>query len=741
MPAGVEIASMFARIGADTRGLEKGLSRAEGRIKSTGQKMGRLGSTLTTAVTLPLLGLAAGVLKVGADFEEGMALLKIAMGRSGESMQDVSDFALKMGADTIFGANEMIEGMTGFAKAGLTAEEIMGDMTGKTGALRAASDLATASSLTLAQATDAVTIAMATFGLEVDQVDEIANSFVQAADASVTEVNELAAAMVNIGPVAASMGLSLEDTNTLLAILSEGGLKGADAGTALRSMFANLSRTTPEVVKALAALNIELFDAEGNLRELPDILGQFNQALFGQNEALMQVGGRTAAQNDELERLHRIQRTLQRDISDFTSGIKGVTLSEDKRSKKLAELNARLENTNVQARKLEDIQGRSVKTLEKLTEQERLEAIQTIAGERGKVALNLLLDKTNSRWSDMTKAISEAATVQQIADVRANTLKGKLEELGGSVETVAIKLASVLAPRVKKFVDESLIPWIDKIAELDEDQLNLALNIAGFALVAGPGLKVIGGLAALFTGAGAPIAGLIASIGLLALAYETDFLGIKKVLDGFEEQNARLEAGFTTAEPIPLTFKEKFKEELDGTLANFRIFRDEFNAMEDPFFEIIALGNPEVKASLTEALNDVEKFVKDIPKFIRQIPGHWKFLVTDPVARLTDKLIKKLNELGKRFEAIKRLLSGGLGGGLGGGGGGGGGGGDEGGVTTQGVGKDILFDLPTGPVAVGQRATITVLPVFVTDMREFTSLNRDIDYRRFTDQVIRGRLG
>jgi len=246
--------------------------------------MQKAGAVMTAAVTVPLVALGRKALTVAGDFEQGMALVGVALRGTGTDMEQVRQYALQMGADTVFGAQDMSEAILGLAKAGQSWSEIAGDMTGTTGTLAAATNLAAASDLNLASAADAVSVAMATFGLDASDAVRIVDNFVQTADASVSEVGDLTAALVNVGPTAAQFGWGLEDVNTALALLSERGIAGSEAGTALKSMMTNLMRPTDDVQETLKNLNIELYNSAGEMNSLPNIIEQLSMSMAGLTE-------------------------------------------------------------------------------------------------------------------------------------------------------------------------------------------------------------------------------------------------------------------------------------------------------------------------------------------------------------------------------------------------------------------------------------------------------------------------
>jgi len=291
----------MAVIGADLTGLNSGLRTAEGKLRAfqgtmqgIGSRLTGTGTIMTAAVTAPIVAMGVGMATAAGDFEAATNILGVAARNTGTSMDDLRQAAILVGKDTqLVGidAMEAADAMTTFYKAGMTTTDIFGDLntyleTGSdlTGALRASIDLAAASDLDLASASQAVAIAMATFGLEADDAVDIANSFVAAADSSISEVSDLAAALANIGPTAAQMGISLGDVNATLAVLSENGIAGAEAGTALKSMLTNMQRDTPDVAEAWASLGTSMYDAEGNMRDLDSVMADISAGLEGMNE-------------------------------------------------------------------------------------------------------------------------------------------------------------------------------------------------------------------------------------------------------------------------------------------------------------------------------------------------------------------------------------------------------------------------------------------------------------------------
>lgn len=467
----VQLGSAYGKIIIDASGVQRGVGQAQGALGrleglARGAGLAIAGGLAVGTAALAKFGLDAT--RTAAEFEEQMAILSVAA--DGVDMSQLHDVALKMGADTkLIGINasQSGEALTILYKAGLTTQEVFGDLNGYlagtaelSGAVRAAVDLQAASELDLAQATDAVVVAMKTFNIDADHASDAANSFVQAADASVASVSDLVQAMENIGPTAASFGFSLDETNTALAILSTRGIRGAEAGTALKSMMVNIMRPTDDVRGTLSELGVTLYDVEGNMRGLPDIIGQLSDALYGQREVTVEVGGRTEEQNEQLKLAEKAYTQATKAIEKHNLGLSVLS------DKSLAKQIEKQQTASALMNELSGITGTLTSRTVKLTEEQRNEAIQVLAGTYGMKAMNTLMAEGIDGWEKMEEAIREAATIEEVAAIRTNTFKGRVEAFQGVLESLAIRAGEKLLP-----VFTRLTEWASGFIEEHGDEL------------------------------------------------------------------------------------------------------------------------------------------------------------------------------------------------------------------------------------------------------------------------------
>ncbi len=298
----VQLGSAYGQVSIDATGVRKGVGEAQQSLTALERGAQNvfqfaLGNLIARGIGEMVQGignLAHETKSLATGFQAEMAIMSTAVDPTVASLDQLHDAAIRVGGDVeLVGidAQQAAGAMTAFFKSGLNVNDVFGDMQGYlkgttslSGALRSAIDLQAASALNLAQASDTVAVAMKTYGLEADQATAIADNFVQAADASVAEVEDLVAAMANVGPTAAAFGWSLQETNNALALLSTRGIQGAEAGSALKSMLNAMIRDTTDVKAAWRELNVELYDSRGVMRDFPDILSDLEGALGGMTQ-------------------------------------------------------------------------------------------------------------------------------------------------------------------------------------------------------------------------------------------------------------------------------------------------------------------------------------------------------------------------------------------------------------------------------------------------------------------------
>lgn len=262
-----------------------------GKASEVGSKFENVGNKITdvgkkTSVASAAVTAMGGVaVKTAADFESSMSQVQATMGITSDSMSDLngksvntmdalSDLAKEMGAKTAFSASECAEALNYLALAGYNTQE-MADT------LPTVLNLAAAGNIDLASASDMVTDAMSALGMETADADKMVDQMAKTASTTNTSVGQLGEGILTIGATAKTVKGGTAELNTALGILANNGIKGAEGGTHLRNVILSLQSPTDVAAKSLKELGVSVFDSEGNMRSLNDILGDLNKSMDG----------------------------------------------------------------------------------------------------------------------------------------------------------------------------------------------------------------------------------------------------------------------------------------------------------------------------------------------------------------------------------------------------------------------------------------------------------------------------
>lgn len=131
----------------------------------------------------------------------------------------------------------------------------------------------------LGRASDMVTDAQSALGLSMDETTEMVNKMAMAASKSNTSVTQLGDAMLQIGGTAKKLKGGTTELATILGILADNGMKGAEGGTHLRNMMNSLMSPTKDATEMMEKLNVSLYDSEGNMRSLNDVFIDLRAAM------------------------------------------------------------------------------------------------------------------------------------------------------------------------------------------------------------------------------------------------------------------------------------------------------------------------------------------------------------------------------------------------------------------------------------------------------------------------------
>lgn len=224
-----------------------------------------------SAVGYGILRGGASLLGEGMDFDQQMSQVQslTRLDKDSDMLAALKEQARELGATTMFSATDAASGQAFLAMAGFTPEAIRAAMPGML-------DVAKAGGMELAQAADVASNILTGFGLDASQMGRVGDVLTGAFTRSNTSLYMLGETMKYVGPNAASYGQGIEIMAAAAGKLGDAGIQGSMAGSAMRAILSRLAAPPKAAAEALEELGIQVEDARGNMRPLPDLLTEIH---------------------------------------------------------------------------------------------------------------------------------------------------------------------------------------------------------------------------------------------------------------------------------------------------------------------------------------------------------------------------------------------------------------------------------------------------------------------------------
>lgn len=266
-------------------GIDKGAKKARKGILKL-QKPTLILSSRFGSLRLAALSATGALIGVGAiafqrtivasikrleGFERQMNVVAAITRSTGVEFKSLENLALQLGGTTVFTASQASEAMTDLARSGKDAAEIFE-------ILPKILDVAAAGQLSLANASKIVQNVLAVSNLEASKAGKVTDVLAATSSRSRTTIEGLGKSFQLLAGTQRDVGLTLEETSSLLAIIGERGIIGSRAGTSLASAFSSLVKPTVRAQKVLAELGITILDSSGNIKNFIDFMGELEDA-------------------------------------------------------------------------------------------------------------------------------------------------------------------------------------------------------------------------------------------------------------------------------------------------------------------------------------------------------------------------------------------------------------------------------------------------------------------------------
>jgi TP901 family phage tail tape measure protein len=269
------------KIGADIGSFTKSMQQVESQMGAMGQKVSGAGQAMATTFGAAGGAIAAGLgfaVNKSMDFESQISRVGAIAGATGSELDALRNSALELGASTSKSASEVAVAQEGLAALGFTATDVIAAMPGVISA-------AESSGADMAQTAEVMASALNIFGLEAAESTRVADILAQTANMSAADINDMGYALKYAGPVAANLGVSMEELSASIGIMTNAGLDGSSAGTALRAGLLSLLNPSNENSKVMEAMGIQMTDNNGKFVGLSGVVQQLGSSMEGMTDA------------------------------------------------------------------------------------------------------------------------------------------------------------------------------------------------------------------------------------------------------------------------------------------------------------------------------------------------------------------------------------------------------------------------------------------------------------------------
>lgn len=251
--------------------------KARKSLDNTGKSLQKLGKQLTTTVTLPIVGLGAVSYKTFESVDKQLNLVKATMGESAYATADLSTALQDAAVQSIFSMEEGASALVNYARQGFNAAEAA-DM------LTPALNLAAGTATDLDSVTSGLGNTLKAFGASSEEATHYADMFTQAQAQANTNVQGLFDAMSIAGPIAKTVGWQFEDIATLTGVFGDASIDASEGANALKTGLARLAAPAKQGSEAMKKLGIDIFNADGSMKSMPEVIGELQKGFDGLSE-------------------------------------------------------------------------------------------------------------------------------------------------------------------------------------------------------------------------------------------------------------------------------------------------------------------------------------------------------------------------------------------------------------------------------------------------------------------------
>lgn len=317
------------------------MGEAEGKANSLADSLKKLFAVISMAAVLRQVGkYASDAIDIGKDYTAMMSEVQALSGATGSDLALLENTAREYGATTVFSATEAAEALEYMSLAGWDAQQ-------SSSALGGVLNLAAAGGMELGHASDMVTDYLSAFGMQAQDSAYFADMLAYAQANSSTSAEQLGEAYRNSAANLNAAGQDVETVTSMLEAMANQGYKGSEAGTALTAVMRDITNNMEDGAIKIGDTSVAVSDAQGNFRDLTDILLDVEKATNGMGEADRAAALGATFTADSTKGLNLMLNEGVENIARYEEALRGSTgAAEDMADTMNDNLNGDMANMN-----------------------------------------------------------------------------------------------------------------------------------------------------------------------------------------------------------------------------------------------------------------------------------------------------------------------------------------------------------------------------------------------------------
>lgn len=321
--------TLSVKISADVKDFASSLSSVQSSLEATSKKwegvsasLGKIGSTLTKSITVPVVAAATASVKNFSEVDKTMRLVEKTMGDTAWASGDLEKAMKSAASNSVFTMNDAANAALNFARQDFNAAD-------------ASKMLAPAMSLAAGTATDLSVVssglgnAMKMFADQGLQAGVAADILAKAQGQANTTVQDLLDSMTVAGPIVDSVGWSMKDLAVITDVFGDAGISGSEGATALKTGLARLASPAGDATAVMKRLGIEIFNTDGTMKNFTSVQKQLHTAFAGLTQEEQLQAAATLFGKNQMAKWMTLIKASPETVDKYSSALDNCTGSAE----------------------------------------------------------------------------------------------------------------------------------------------------------------------------------------------------------------------------------------------------------------------------------------------------------------------------------------------------------------------------------------------------------------------------